>query len=125
MFLTNTFQNAKVGLEIAAKTSFTSSAATTCHGYVDMVRECGIMLTRVFVERFIAPVVFTIVLIALAEVVIQIRFAPSFWDRTSWLMHDPYRGGELFDRVVSYEKLAYLLTPVDKITVIKKLEYQY
>ena len=38
------------------------------------------------------------------ETLIELRYHPGFWRKTTWLMHDPYRG-ENFDRVVLYEKL--------------------
>lgn len=73
------------------------------------------MLSKAFVKRLAVPVLFTVAFIGLAELFIQVRFAPSFWDRSGWLMHDPYKGGELFDRVIVYEKLSKLLTPDVKI----------
>jgi hypothetical protein len=73
------------------------------------------MLAGVWTRRLIAPAIATVAIMALAEAVIQTRFSPSFWDRSSWLMHDPYRGGESFDRVVLYEKLSKLLAPDVKI----------
>ena len=45
--------------------------------------------------------------IACAEVGIQRIFEPTFWERTSWFMHDTYRG-EPFDRLILAEKLQAL-----------------
>src|SRR5262249_54455785 len=40
------------------------------------------------------------------ELSIGYRYHPNFWQRTTWLMHDPYRG-EIFDRVMLYTKLSH------------------
>lgn len=45
--------------------------------------------------------------IAALEGAIYIVFKPTFWERTSWLLHDPYKG-EPFDRLVLSEKLKNL-----------------
>lgn len=73
------------------------------------------MRTKSYFENLLGPALFTLAIIGLLELAIQVRFAPTFWDRSGWLLHDPYRGGELFDRVVVYEKLSKLLTPDVKI----------
>jgi len=42
--------------------------------------------------------------VAVIEYSIQIIYEPNIWERSSWLLHDPYKG-EPFDRLVLREKL--------------------
>jgi hypothetical protein len=46
-------------------------------------------------------------LTALIEFSLQLKYLPNFWQKTTWLVHDPYRG-EPFDRVMLYERLSNL-----------------
>jgi hypothetical protein len=59
-------------------------------------------------KRLVYPILASILLILAAEGAIENYLQPSFWDRTSWVLHDPYRG-ESFDRLVVMEKLSRLL----------------
>jgi hypothetical protein len=63
---------------------------------------------RTYITQLIAPLLLAISAISFVELAVQLSFHPTFWDKTTWLMHDPYRG-ELFDRVVVSEKLSNLL----------------
>jgi len=58
-------------------------------------------------HRLILPVLCTIGLICAVELAIQLRYHPGFWQKTTWLMHDPYKG-ELFDRSELYLRLSHL-----------------
>lgn len=58
------------------------------------------------VRRLILPLLFAIAVAGTIEVTIQLRYHPDFWERTTWLMYDPYRG-EIFDRVLLWEKLSH------------------
>jgi hypothetical protein len=58
-------------------------------------------------RRLILPALCTIGLICAIETAIQLRFHPGFWQKTTWLMHDPYKG-ELFDRSELYLRLSHL-----------------
>jgi hypothetical protein len=53
------------------------------------------------------PVLFAIAIAATIEGVVQLVFHPTFWQKTTWLMHDPYRR-ELFDRFELYVRLNHL-----------------
>ena len=59
-------------------------------------------------RRLLFPVVAALVAILAGEVAIQFQMAPTFWDKTLWLLYDPYRG-EGFDRIVVQQKLQNLL----------------
>ena len=59
-------------------------------------------------RRLFLPLLAGILIIASVEFIIYIKMRPSFWEKTAWLLHDPYRG-EQFDRLVVYEKLNQLL----------------
>jgi hypothetical protein len=58
-------------------------------------------------RRLILPALFAVTLAAALELVLQLSFHPTFWQKTAWLMHDPYRP-ELFDRVELYLRLSHL-----------------
>lgn len=64
--------------------------------------------SRALYLRLLLPILAAIVIILIAERAIQSYLQPGFWDKTAWLMHDPYRG-EGFDRVIVQEKLQNLL----------------
>jgi hypothetical protein len=55
-------------------------------------------------SELVAPLLFLVVLIGLPELCLYLAVAPTFWERTNWLLHDPYRP-ESFDRLEVYEKL--------------------
>lgn len=59
-------------------------------------------------RRLVIPVAAALVAIVLGEAAIQLRMAPTFWEKTPWLLYDPYRG-EGFDRIIVQEKLQNLL----------------
>jgi hypothetical protein len=68
-------------------------------------------------SRLIGPVVLALALAAGIELAIQARYHPDFWQKTTWLVHDFYRG-EPFDRVMLYERLSNLAdTEPDIISV--------
>ena len=58
-------------------------------------------------RRLLLPALCTIGLIGAIELAIQLRYHPGFWQKTTWLMHDPYKG-ELFDRSELYLRLSHL-----------------
>jgi hypothetical protein len=58
-------------------------------------------------RRLLGPVVVALAIIGLIELAIELKYHPDFWQKTTWLVHDPYRG-ESFDRVMLYEKLSNL-----------------
>jgi hypothetical protein len=58
-------------------------------------------------NRLIGPVLFGLALAAVVELAIELRYHPDFWQKTTWLVHDPYHG-ETFDRVMLYERLSNL-----------------
>lgn len=53
------------------------------------------------------PMIFALCLIFGVELAIQIIRKPGFWEKSTWLLHDPYRG-EQFDRLITFEKLKAL-----------------
>jgi hypothetical protein len=57
--------------------------------------------------RVILPALAGIALASVVELSLYLGFHPGFWQRTTWLMHDPYRQ-ELFDRVELYLRLSHL-----------------
>jgi hypothetical protein len=57
--------------------------------------------------RVILPAGFAVAMAAVIELVLYVGFYPTFWQRTAWLMHDPYRP-ELFDRIELYVRLSHL-----------------
>src|SRR5205823_4346972 len=61
-----------------------------------------------FITHLIAPIAFGLCFVALVELGIHLKYHPTFWEKTTWLLHDPYRG-EHFDRVIVAEKLSNLL----------------
>jgi hypothetical protein len=65
-------------------------------------------LSSSVMKRLIYPIFATILIILAAEGVIENYLQPSFWDKTSWILHDPYKG-EGFDRLTVLEKLSRLL----------------
>jgi hypothetical protein len=58
-------------------------------------------------NRLILPVLCAIGIAGVIELAIQLRYRPSFWQKTTWLMHDPYRN-EIFDRGELYLRLSHL-----------------
>ena len=62
---------------------------------------------RAAMKQLILPAVFAIGVACTIELAVEIRYHPSFWQKTTWLMHDPYKG-ELFDRVEMYLRLSHL-----------------
>src|SRR5581483_4024544 len=58
-------------------------------------------------NRLIGPILFALALVTLIEAIVQLRYHPTFWQKTTWLIHDPYHG-EPFDRVMLYERLSNL-----------------
>lgn len=58
-------------------------------------------------KRFWLPFCSAILIIAAVEAGVQLVMHPGFWDKTTWLLHDPYRS-ELFDRLIVEEKIRQL-----------------
>jgi len=58
-------------------------------------------------RRLILPVICTIGLIGAIELAFEQLYHPGFWQKTTWLMHDPYKQ-EIFDRIELYERLGHL-----------------
>jgi hypothetical protein len=58
-------------------------------------------------RRLILPVFCAILLAGAAELAIDLRYHPTFWQKSTWLMHDPYRG-EIFDRTELYLRLSHV-----------------
>src|SRR6266704_3426361 len=67
----------------------------------------GLIVGRSFVRKVILPICCALALIAAIEGAVAIVFKPTFWDRSAWLLHDPYRE-ETLDRVLISEKLQAL-----------------
>jgi hypothetical protein len=65
-------------------------------------------LSSSVMKRLVLPAASAVMFIAAAELIVESKFRPTFWEKTSWLLHDPYRG-EGFDRLVVKEKLSRLL----------------
>jgi hypothetical protein len=62
-----------------------------------------------FLHRLLLPLLFAIAAIAAIEFSIQLIYHPSFWQKTTWLLHDPYRyWGEVADRDFTFQKLRYV-----------------
>lgn len=59
-------------------------------------------------RRLILPSLFALGLVATIEGAVQLIWHPTFWQKTTWLMHDPYHGGEIFDRLELYLRLSHL-----------------
>jgi hypothetical protein len=57
--------------------------------------------------RVMLPALVAIAIAGLVELFLYLGWHPNFWQRTTWLMHDPYRQ-ELFDRVELYLRLSHL-----------------
>jgi hypothetical protein len=64
-------------------------------------------LSKDALARVILPALAAIALAGLVELAVYLGFHPDFWQRTTWLMHDPYRP-ELFDRMEVYLRLSHL-----------------
>jgi hypothetical protein len=58
-------------------------------------------------SRLLGPILFAVALAGSIELAVQLKFHPNFWQKTTWLLHDPFRG-ESFDRVMLYERLSNL-----------------
>lgn len=59
------------------------------------------------VRTLLLPIFATFCLIAAVEIGVNGAWKPSFWQKSTWLLHDPYKG-EPFDRVEVYERLISL-----------------
>jgi hypothetical protein len=58
-------------------------------------------------RRVVLPAAFAIAVAAAVELCIQVAFHPTFWQKTTWLLHDPYRD-ELFDRAELSIRLSHV-----------------
>jgi hypothetical protein len=58
-------------------------------------------------NRLILPALCAIGIAGAIELAIQLHYRPGFWQKTTWLMHDPYRN-EIFDRGELYLRLSHL-----------------
>jgi hypothetical protein len=63
--------------------------------------------TPTVLNRLILPVLFVVCIAGAFEIVVDLKFRPGFWQKTTWLLHDPYRG-EIFDRSELYLRLSHL-----------------
>jgi hypothetical protein len=60
-------------------------------------------------HRLLLPVLVVIAAVVAIEFGIQLVFHPSFWQKTTWLMHDPYRfQGEVADRDFTFQKIRWI-----------------
>lgn len=64
-------------------------------------------ISRPAVTRLSIPLCCTLAVIAAIEAITALTFAPHFWQRSGWLLHDPYLP-ETLDRILAYEKLKQL-----------------
>ena len=62
---------------------------------------------RWILQRLVLPVLCAVAIAAIIEVCIGVVYKPAFWQRTTYLMYDPYIG-ENFDRVELYVRLSHL-----------------
>jgi hypothetical protein len=67
-------------------------------------------------RTLILPIVLAVVLIAAIETTIAVSLRPTFLDKTTWLLHDPF-GDEPLDRLIVLEKLKLLDDDADIISV--------
>src|SRR5262249_20714805 len=67
----------------------------------------GAAFVRSSCARVILPVLCALGLIALIEGILTISINPTFWEKTTWLLHDLYSEEQL-DRLIIYEKLRVL-----------------
>lgn len=56
-------------------------------------------------RRVILPVLIGLGIIGAIELALYLKYHPTFWQRTTWLVRDPYRG-ETFDRVMLFRRLS-------------------
>jgi hypothetical protein len=59
-------------------------------------------------RRLVVPILVAALTIVVAERAVESWIHPTFWEKTSWILHDPYKG-EGFDRLIVMEKLSRLL----------------
>jgi hypothetical protein len=59
-------------------------------------------------RRMILPLLCALGLRAAIEGSVQLIWHPSFWQKATWLMHDPFHGGEIFDWLELYIRLSHL-----------------
>ena len=58
-------------------------------------------------RRVILPALCAVAIASVVEIFLYGTFHPTFWQKTTWLMHDPYRN-ELLDREEVYLRLSHL-----------------
>src|SRR6266404_7353661 len=58
-------------------------------------------------KGLIGPILCAVALIAALELTVQWTLKPTFWDKSTWLTFDLYRG-ESFDRIMAFQKLSKL-----------------
>ena len=85
-------------------------------GSVGGIEEICMILSRRVTATLILPAVLAIGLIAAAEGAIALALRPTFMEKSTWLLHDPY-DDEQFDRLIVYEKLKLLEADADIISV--------
>jgi hypothetical protein len=59
-------------------------------------------------RRLILPLLCALGLVGATGGAVQRIWYPTFWRKTAWLMHDPYHGGEIFDRIELDIRLSHL-----------------
>jgi len=59
-------------------------------------------------HRLLLPILIAATAIGAIEFSVRLIYNPSFWQKTTWLLHDPYRfWGEVADRDFLFQKLRY------------------
>jgi hypothetical protein len=86
---------------VKARSSFTSNSDAWDIQVVNLTRYHDIL------RRLVVPAACAIAVAAAVEVFMQIAFHPTFWEKTTWLLHDPYHD-ELFDRAELAIRLSHL-----------------
>jgi hypothetical protein len=66
-------------------------------------------MARVVLKRLILPALCALVIVSIVEFAIDITWRPTFWQKSTWLMHDAYHSGEIFDRLEMSTRLSALL----------------
>jgi hypothetical protein len=66
-------------------------------------------MASVVLKRLILPALCALAIISIVEFAIDITWRPTFWQKSTWLMHDAYHGGEIFDRLEMSTRLSALL----------------
>ena len=63
-----------------------------------MGERSGEAMTSPWLRRAILPILYALALAGTIELAIELRYHPDYWQRSTYLLYDPYRG-EPFDRI--------------------------